>query len=235
MNGQGEIDRRLSAKRVQLKRLHRERATATGAGDSRRALEMDHRAGRVTSEIDRERDGLGKARRVVRDGESALRRAGAVYTPEGVAEHARFLNAQAQLPSRAREHAALAGLAGYGREEYERLDPRRARAARVEIDRELARRRELTDGSRDAKQAGAGQRSGSADRHAPDRGADGSRSSGDPGGPGPGGAPRRRGTHSVRREDGHAKRYSISDRSSVLRDAREVAARRKRQLGRDRP
>lgn len=121
---------------------------------------MGHRADRVTSEIDRERDGLGKARRVVRDGESALRRAGAVYTTESVAEHARFLDAQARLPSRAREHAALTGLAGYGREEYERLDPRRARAARVEIDRELARRRELTDGSASVMQAGVGQRWG---------------------------------------------------------------------------
>ena len=40
-----------------------------------------------------------------------------------------------------RDYAALAGLAGYGREEYERLDPAGQRAARLEIDRELARAR----------------------------------------------------------------------------------------------
>lgn len=235
VSGEGDTDRRLLAKRAQLERLRRECSAAIGAGDSRRALEISHRADRVASEIDREDDGLGKARRVVRDGDSALRRAGAVYTPESVAEHARFLDAQARLPSRAREHAALAGLAGYGREEYERLDPRRARAARVEIDRELARRRELTDGSASVVRADAGQRSGGADRHEADRGADGSRLSGEHADSGPGSALRRRGMPSVRREDGRAKRHPISDRSSVLRDAREVAARRKRQLGRDRP
>src|SRR5271157_5673605 len=40
------------------------------------------------------------------------------------------------------------GLAGYGREEYERLDSRSQRAARVEIDRELALRRELSETAR---------------------------------------------------------------------------------------
>ncbi len=42
-----------------------------------------------------------------------------------------------------RDYAALAGLVGYGREQYEQLHPRARREARLEIDRELALRHEL--------------------------------------------------------------------------------------------
>ena len=42
-----------------------------------------------------------------------------------------------------RDYAALAGIAGYSREQYEQLHPRAQREARLEIDRELALRREL--------------------------------------------------------------------------------------------
>jgi hypothetical protein len=231
-----QSDRRLSAKHAQLGRLRREGAGAASAGDTRRAAEMSHRADRVASEIDREREALGKARRVVGDGEHALRRTGDVYTREGVAEHARFLDAQARLPSRAREHAALAGLAGYGREEYERLDPRRARAARLEIDRELALRRELTGGSRSAAQLQAEGQSGRVDRSGVEREpGGGSRQPGRHAEHGLPGSSTRRGVPGARRAAEHTERHPVSDRSSVLHDAREVAARRKRQLGRGRP
>jgi hypothetical protein len=228
-----ESDRRLSAKHAQLERIRRERADAAGSGNTRRAAEMSHRADRVAGEIDREREALGKARRVVRDGEHALRRTGAIYTREGVAERARLLDAQALLLPRAREHAALAGLAGYGREEYERLDPRRARSARIEIDRELALRRELTDRSGSAAQSDAAPHVGRIGLGDAERAPGGPRPSGRGGEAGAAGIPRRRGEPSGRRQGGHG-RNPASDRSSVLRDAREVAARRKRQLGRDR-
>jgi hypothetical protein len=42
-----------------------------------------------------------------------------------------------------RDYAALAGLVGYSREQYEQLAPRARREARLEIDRELALRRQL--------------------------------------------------------------------------------------------
>ncbi len=234
VSGEPQSARRRSAKQAQLERLRRERAGAAGVGHTRRAAEMGHRADRVAGEIDRERDALGKARRVLRDGEHALRRTGNVYTRERVADHARFLDAQARLPPRAREHAALAGLAGYGREEYERLDPRRARAARVEIDRELALRRELTDRSRGATQPDVAARSARIGKRDADRAPGVSRPPGRGGEAAAAGIPRRRGESSGRPQAGHG-RDSMSDRSSVLRDAREVAARRKRQLGRDRP
>lgn len=46
-------------------------------------------------------------------------------------------------PAQRRDYAALASLAGYGRSEYQQLDPQRRRQARLAIDRELALRREL--------------------------------------------------------------------------------------------
>jgi hypothetical protein len=101
-----------------------------------------------------------------------------------------------------RDYAALAGLAGYGREEYERLDPRSQRAARLGVDRELALRNELNETARTV-----------AERSRLDSRLEAGRS--DPGSRGG--------------------RWPISDRSSVMRDAREVAAGRKRQLGRNRP
>ena len=233
VGGKRESDRRLSARRAQLGRLRHQRTAAAGTGDTRRATEMGHRANRVAGEIDREREAVAKAQRVVRDGEHALRRTGNVYTREDVAQHGRFLDAQARLPSSAREHAALAGLAGYGREEYERLDPRRARAARVEIDRELALRRELTDGARGAARSHAAPQSGSGGRSV-DGWPGGSNEPEGQSGHDSHGSARGLGAPSARGETAHAERRPTSDRSSVLRDAREVAARRKRQLGRDR-
>ncbi len=234
VSGEPQGDRRRSAKQAQLERLRRERSGAASVGHTRRAAEMGHRADRVAGEIDRERDALGKARRVVRDGEHALSKSGNVYARERAADHARFLDAQAGLPPRAREHAALAGLAGYGREEYERLDPPRARAARVEIDRELALRRELTDRSRGATRPDAEPRSGPIGRGDDDRAPGVVRQPGRGGESAPAGIPRRRGEPTGRLQAGGG-RDPMSDRSSVMRDAREVAARRKRQLGRNRP
>jgi hypothetical protein len=222
-----ESEGRLSAKGAQLVRLRRERAAALAAENPRRAAEMGHRADRVAGEIDREREVVGRARRVLREGEHALRSTGSVHTREQVAERARFFDAQAQLPARSRDHAALAGLAGYGREEYEHLDPRRARAVRVEIDRELALRRGLTGGLKGAARPRA-ESAGSSASHA----TAGAHPPAGKGERGPLSASRRRGGPGSRRDAGSR---PVTDRSGVLSDAREVAARRKRQLGRERP
>ena len=130
------------------------------------------------------------------------------------------------------DYPALAGLAGYGRGDYERLDSRHQREARARIDRELAMRRELGRGAGEAASTGR-----------PDRGrelegtlGEGVRSAGErarvdppPGQPSLPVAQRGRDTPSA----SHPRPRHTG--SPVLDDAREVAARRKRQLGRDRP
>jgi hypothetical protein len=126
-----------------------------------------------------------------------------------------------------RDYAALAGLVGYGREQYERLDPRHRRQARLQIDRELA----LRHGSLSPRTA-----SSQAPSLAPRWG--------DPGIPGEhsSGARVSRASNAVRpsREStaANANRESSAARGSresvVMRDAREVQAGRKRELGLDR-
>jgi len=245
-----EAQQRLSANRAQLERVERERGKALAGGQVRRAAELGHRGARIEGEIEREQEALNRARRVAGEGDQALQRTGKVYTRERLEEQSRFLEAQAALPDSGRvrdrlgigrrggerrDYAGLAGLAGYGREEYEGLDPASRRAARLEIDRELALRKELneTAGSMaaSAETTGLGRR----ERRRADRAFDNALQQ-----------RMRDGGHSMPvsrrerpaldswRESGPAERPPSSERSSVMRDAREVAARRKRQLGRGR-
>jgi len=243
------IQRRLALRRAQLERVARERAIALSGGDRRRAAELGHRGDLVRGEIEREQEALKAAQRLVRDGEHAQRRTGTVHTPERRGAQERFLDAQAALPASTqarrggarRDYAALAGLAGYGQGEYERLDPRRQRSARLEVDRELALRKELGEaartlaggdtvplGRRERRKAD-GELDSVLERRLQDRGHSMPASR------------RQRSGIEHWREAGRAERMSVSNGSSptagssVMRDAREVAARRKRQLGKDRP
>ncbi|HYB22348.1 MAG TPA: hypothetical protein VED41_01025, partial [Solirubrobacteraceae bacterium] len=232
-----EIQRRLSAGRAQLTRLEREHAGALARGDLRRAARLGARADRVRSEVESEQHTLKAAQAIVRDGQDAQRRSGRPHTPERRDAWERYLAAQAALPARGRasqtgerrDYAALAGLAGYGREEYARLDPRRQRAARAEIDRELAMRRELGKAANAWVDGADTLHVGRRERRRTGRELDG--------------AVRQR-----LREHGHAMPASRQPRSpidrwreagqaesSVMRDVHEVAARRKRQLGKDQP
>jgi TrbL/VirB6 plasmid conjugal transfer protein len=242
------VNRRLDDGRAQLERIGRERADALALGDTRRAAELGHRGDRVKGEIERGQQELSRARRVASAGDRALRGTGQAHTREQREERDRFLDAQAALPASARarraserrDYAAMSQLAGYGREEYERLDPRRQRAARLEIDRELALRRELTETARSFSEDVP--RVGRRERRRADMKFDGAlqrrmRAGGH-------GMPASR-TERTALDSwlaaGRAEGRSTPDRqggepeSSVMRDAREVAARRKRQLGRDRP
>ncbi len=246
-----EAQKRLSAMRPQLERVRGEHGRALAGGDARRAAELAHRAQRIEGDIGREQRELNLAKRMLgSDGQT--RGARNPLGPEQVEARERFLDAQAALPGsrealgetagRRREYVALAGLAGYGQREYERLDPRGQRAARLEIDRELALRREL---SATAKQLARG-----ADepvlRSRERRGADREfyRAVGERMREGGNSMPRARVSRSgleTWRAEGSAGRGSAAParsasapESSVMRDAREVAARRKRQLGRDR-
>lgn len=244
-----EINRRLSGKRAQLERLGHERTSAHAVGDTRRAAELGHRENRVRDEVEREQQALNRSRQVAEEGERAQRRKGAgAYSRERMEEQRRFLDAQAELPAAARargaeqrrDYASLAALAGHRRGDYERLDPASQRAARLEIDRELALRKELSDTARDFSGEVA-PRLGRRDRRRVDRKFD--NALGERMRDGGHRMPASRGERAkldAWRQEGlrrqaAAERGPAGERSSVMDDAREVAARRKRQLGRDRP
>lgn len=234
-----EIDDRLAAMRAQLARVNEQHGRAQAVGDTRRTVRLAGRAARIEGDIEREQAQLSAARRIVDDGQPGR---GELFGVGRTDARSRFLDAQAarspNVGSRrrrtgdGRDYAAMAGLAGYGPREYEVADAGEKRSARLQIDRELASRSEarLAYG----QVAGAGRQASSV-------------RSGLGIGPGAGaaGATRRSaGTHE--RERAHprpperrgppGRRDSATTlESSVMRDAREVAARRKRQLGRGRP
>jgi hypothetical protein len=227
-----ELQAAVSAKRTQLERISHARAAAVASGDSRRAAELAHRAQRVKGEIAREQETV-----------NALRGEARAAAGAPAAQQARFLDDQARLPRSgagaaggpARDYAALAGLAGYGRGQYERLDGRRQREARLEIDRELAARRELRPAVRDAAAAASGRatlrETRKARRSVEDALARRMRAAGQE-------LPDSLAADGVAAwtRRGRARdQASGAHESSVMRDAREVAMRRKRQLGLDRP
>jgi hypothetical protein len=264
----GEAQSELSAKRSQLQRIRTMQTQVAVAGDTRHAARLDHRARRVEGEVERGQLALNQARRAAADGKRAQLRSGRVYTAEQLRERSEWLDAQAALPpARAggepgrgagrgsgggangdpgagaggaqRDYAGLAGLAGHSREQYEQLAPRAQREVRLEIDRELALRRQLCDAAGSVV-AGGEQGPGRRERRRADKDFDraldqGLRQSGHS-------APRSR-DRPPRRErlrDVPPHRSPRSDpprrpgggfESPVLRDAHEVARRRKRQLG----
>jgi hypothetical protein len=184
--GRGEEEGRLD-------RIARQRTTALEAGNARRAARLAARAQRIERE---------DARAIA----TPERRPGATGQPLPGAQdrHARFLDSQARLEpggdrrrgeaTARRSYATLAGIAGYAPREYGQLDGSGKRAAREQIDRELALRRRRAPVSQlappeTARRATAGR--------------------------GPVGEAR--------------------SESDVMRDARDVAAGRKRRLGPDRP
>jgi hypothetical protein len=219
---------RLAAKRSRLGRLQEQGERALAAGDTRRTVELAHRSQRIERELNGEQQEIDAARRVS-DRKQASSDGDNAVALEETREHGAFLDAQARLPgclraARARsggrrDYPQLAFLVGLGHEGYRRLSPQEQRLARLEIDRELALRRPM--------------RTPPADRPADWR----------PGRPGvqPASAADARPageTHSGLRDRGRRTgpvREDSAAESSVMRDAREVAARRKRQLGLNRP
>ena len=249
------LQRGLAAKRARLQRLQRERSRAVAAGDARRGVRLALRAERVADEVERDRHALEDAQRTARDGERLRRRTGDAHTPQARESRERFLDEQAAMPDAARaqrggkrrDYPALAALAGYARAEYEGLHPRSQRAARVEIDRELALRREVGETARSLATGGDAVERGGRERHKAERSFDravqrrmqerghtmpASRRSRSPFGPSREGP--RDGRPPARPERSRSG-ADAPERSDVMHDAREVAARRKRQLGKDRP
>jgi hypothetical protein len=234
---------RLSERQGKLERVRRERERATEAGDHRRAASLGVRQQRIETELAHGQRALGEARRTVAEGDKAKRHGGSPYTEAQRQQRARFLDEQAALPAAARrrpseqrrDYAALAGLADHGREQYESLDARAQRRVRLQIDRELARRSQLTAAARDVAQAaspGPGRREQrKVDREFDNALSERMRASGHALRPSVKPTP----VDAYLRQSPKARERTRAHSSSVMRDALEVQARRKRQLGTERP
>jgi hypothetical protein len=125
----------------------------------------------------------------------------------------RATQGQRAIGGQRRDYAALAALAGYGVTEYRQLDPARRRAARLQIDRELALRRELRGATGNDNDMPATRQARGWERSVGEQGVGGRVVSG-------------RG-----QSPGVAQPADVPP-SPVMRDIHEVAQRRKRQLGR---
>ena len=145
--GAQERQTRLAAKRAQLARIQREQARARAEGDRRRELELAYRARRVEQEVSGEEQRTAAGRVDPGVAERGSRRD--AFRERELEQAKSFLDRQAALRAGVtgarprRDYAALAGVIGREREEYERLPPARQRLVRAEIDRELALRNEL--------------------------------------------------------------------------------------------
>jgi TrbL/VirB6 plasmid conjugal transfer protein len=201
--------------RAQLDRIDKAHRSAVDAGDGRRAATLAARRERAEAQMPS-------------SGDRGERPPGPAGAGRRLRDRSRFLDeqaakmpaARAKTPEQRRDYPELAGLAGHSRSAYERLDPQRQRAARLQIDRELATRME-------ARELGSLPGSSHATGEGPDMQA------------GRGGLPRDRpdGPSTDRRPTrvrDVAKRREEQE-SPIMRDAREVAAGRKRQLGTGRP
>jgi hypothetical protein len=236
---------RLSAWRAQLQRVQNERSKALVNADPRRAALLAHRGRRVEGDIASEQHRLDGARQVARSAERARSGAGVSQRDERALDLDRFLDAQAELPSsvqargsvtgQRRDYGALAGLAGFGRREYERLDPRGQRLARLDVDRELALRKQLKGASADlaADVADWPPRRRETDEAHPAAGGVLEQRTRD-GGASVSSAQKESWLGSRPGEARTERTATEAHQSSVMRDARAVARRRKRQLGRDR-
>jgi hypothetical protein len=247
------IQGRIGAKQTQLADLQREHAAAQkkakeakhprkAAFERRRAASLKNDMDSLQGEIAGEQNSLTAARQTVEDGNRAKRSSGRVYTSEQREQRAKFLDAQAALPDggkagpegEQRNYAGMASLIGYGRREFEGLDAARQQAARLEIDRELALRKEVNATAKDVAVSSGGvlkpreQRKTDEqyDRTLEQRVRDGGHEL--PSSVRPRSAPVDPGLKDPRT---HAR---VRGESRVVRSAREVAERRKRQLGRDR-
>ncbi|HVA20166.1 MAG TPA: hypothetical protein VMU55_08320 [Solirubrobacteraceae bacterium] len=205
---------------------------AEEASHKKRAAKLQDRMDRLQGEITTEQSSLTAARQTVAGGERAKRASGNVYTREQSEERARFLAAQAALPGRERDYAGLAGLAGYGRREYEGLDAGFQRAARLEVDRELAMHKAANTTAGDVAAGGMGSLRRREQRKL-SRGFDNTvkQQVGAGGHDLPSSA--RPKTSSIDSHLQESRARSRAKESSVVRDAREVQAHRRRQLGRE--
>lgn len=225
---------RIADLRAKATRLGSQREQAANAGDTRRAANLGLRAARAERELAQRKGDLLHAEKIAFR-PSALRRAVAgEFTNEARTRRGAWLDAQAALlrggrvdsAGARRDYPALATLIGSDREAYERLDPGARRAARLHIDRELAARSPLATSpgdraDREGRPTGLRPEPRSVSGVAP----------GATAGAGAGAKrPRALPVHPDQLQSG-PRRPPGAGSSPVMDDAREVAARRKRQLG----
>jgi len=239
-----DAQREVAMQRAQLSRVRQQTTVARERGERRRELRLEHRAGRIENAIAQQQTELAAARSIRRVGRDdtytavGRRLSGQTRTGAEFQRREAFLAAQAALPrgvlsareptSGRRDYAALAGLVGRGPREYRRLDAGSQRKVRLEIDRELAVRQQLTamtgdlvEGPRNVRVSARQRRSG--DQHFERKMRDLGAQRPDP-------------TAIGRwRAEGRRLAATAGEQPSVMADARAVAARRKRQLGFDRP
>ncbi len=121
-----------------------------------RAADLRGQMGRLQGEIASDRDTLAAAQRTVEIGAQAKQTGDNVYTRAQAERRGQFLDAQAALPAGERDYAAAAGIANYGRRQYEALDDSGKQAARKEIDQELAVRKGAGVAAREVAAVGEG-------------------------------------------------------------------------------
>lgn len=210
---------RLAERRTQLARVRRESALALSRGERRRHLRLEHRALRIEGEMAAAEAGVLTARSILRRSGTPKAAGGEPRADASEIERreqlldreaaiVRSAGSRGRAPAGRRDYEALAGLAGRTRSEYRRLDPASQRRARLEIDRELDVRRQLSSRTGDLTASPRPR----VERRAAEPGADAR-----------GG--RERGRRAGGAEPG----------SRVIEDARAVAEGRKRQLGLGRP
>jgi hypothetical protein len=207
----------------------------------KRAESLRGRMGVVQGEIAAERSSLDVGQQRVKEGEREKRMTGSPHSSKQYAKHEQWLEAQAELPDHGRpgpggekrDYARLAGIAKYGQKEFEELSSGDQRVARLKIDRELAARKQASVAARDVA---ARHTSSPPTREEHEAVKDVNRkleqvSTGGSKPPSPRvkGSPPGSPRHNSRTE----RRSAGAGESGPVRDAREVAAHRRRQLGRE--
>jgi hypothetical protein len=210
----------------------------------KRAESLRGRMGVVQGEIAAEQSSLDMARQRVKEGERSKRTTGSPHTSKQAAAHEQLLDAQAELPDHGRaapggekrDYARLAGIGEYGQKEFEELSPGGQRVARLKIDRELAARKEASVAARDVAARHTSSPPTREEREAVkdvnhklervSTGAPGAR---------PSPHMKKGSTSGSSQHNSRTERRSASGgESGPVRDFREAASRRKRQLGRER-
>jgi hypothetical protein len=213
------------------RKLAADRFGAEEEAHGQRAADLQGHTNRLQGEIAGDQGSLAAARRTVQSSEQVKGVTGSVFTRAQAEKRARFLDAQAALPAGERDYAGAAGLAGYGRREYEALDAGGQQAARREIDQELAVRKGANVAAREVAAGGDGslkwreqqkvdkQFGRTLEQEVKAEGHE---------------LPASLKPRPKRPDfDAHLQDWRAAGESSVMRDAREVATRRKRQLGRE--
>jgi hypothetical protein len=134
---------RQAGRREKLQDLKTKQASAQRRGHQGRADRVGRAARRVEKDIQLEERKHQLARHTVTEGDKAKRQSGNLYTAAQHKERAQFLDTQAALPRRRRDYASLAGVIGHSPDEWKQLNPQARTKARDAIDRELATRGQL--------------------------------------------------------------------------------------------